>query len=97
MPNHDYRPEEGEDRRREVVQLIADTTGKTAHLRSEFGLLEEGHDHMPLTGWAVVATFVAGELPQITVEPVVDDDCMGPVPLGDLEEELGPLTLLEIL
>ncbi|MFV0135474.1 hypothetical protein ACLGIH_20020 [Streptomyces sp. HMX87] len=92
---HDYRPEEGEDRRREVVQLIPDTTGKIAHLRSEFGL--SGYDELPLTGWAVVATFVAGELPHITVEPVVDDDCMGPVPLGDLEEEAGPLTLLEVL
>lgn len=92
---HDYRPGPGEDRRREVVQLIPDSTGKLARLRSEFGL--EGYDELPLTGWAVVITFLSGEMPQTTVEPVVDDRCMGPVPLGDLEEEAGPLTLLEIL
>lgn len=94
MDRHDYRPGPN-DRRREVVQLIPDKTGKVAHLRSEFGI--EGYDEIPLTGWAVVVTFLAGELPQITVEPVVDDSCMGPVPLGDLEEEAGPLTLLELL
>ncbi|MFC9505384.1 hypothetical protein [Streptomyces sp. NPDC057002] len=91
----DYRPEPHQDPRREVVQLIPDKTSKIARLRSEFGL--EGYDELPLVGWAVVVTFLAGELPQITVEPVVDDDCMGPVPLGDLMEEAGPLTLLEVL
>lgn len=95
MSKHDCRPGPTEDRRREVTQLIPDTTGKVARLRSEIGM--EGYDSLPLTGWAVVATFTAGELPEVTVEPVVDDDCMGPVPLGDLEEEVGPLTLLEIL
>lgn len=91
---HDYRPPPGEVRR-EVTQFLPDNTDKIAHLRSEFGL--DGYDRLPLVGWAVVVTFRAEELPQITVEPVVDDRCMGPVPLGDLEEEAGPLTLLEIL
>ncbi|MFE2539070.1 hypothetical protein [Actinacidiphila glaucinigra] len=90
----DYRPNAGEIRR-EVTQFLPDNTDKTAHLRSEIGL--DGYEHLPLVGWAVVVTFRADEMPQTTVEPVVDDDCMGPVPLGDLEEEAGPLTLLEIL
>ncbi|MFH9731894.1 hypothetical protein [Streptomyces sp. NPDC017260] len=91
----DYRPKAHEDPRREVVQLIPDSTGKIARLHSDFGI--SGYDELPLTGWAVVATFVAGEMPITTVEPVVDDDSMGPIPLGDLMEEVGPLTLLEIL
>ena len=90
---HDYRPPEG-DIRREVTQLIPDSTGKTAHLRSEFGL--DGYSQLPLIGWAVVVTFRAGELPETSVEPVLDDSCMGPVPLSELETEAGPLTLLEI-
>jgi hypothetical protein len=81
--------------RRETVQLIPDTVGKTARFTSEIGV--EGYDCLPLVGWAVVATFTEGELPRLTVEPVVDDDCMGPVALGDLEEEAGPLTLQEIV
>ncbi|WP_369042213.1 hypothetical protein [Streptomyces sp. Midd1] len=81
--------------RRETVQLIPDKVGKTARFRSDSGL--EGYDCMPLVGWAVVATFAEDELPRITVEPVVDDDCHGAIALGDLEEEVGPLTLLEIV
>lgn len=92
---HDYRPQATENPRREVVQLIPDHTSKVARLRSEIGL--SGYEERDLVGWAVVATFVAGELPHLTVEPVVDDDCMGPVPLGDLAEEAGPLSLLEIV
>ncbi|AZM47788.1 hypothetical protein DMB38_20135 [Streptomyces sp. WAC 06738] len=91
----DYRPEPHQDPRREVVQLIPDHTSKIARLHSEIGLC--GYEERDLVGWAVVVTFRAGELPEISVEPVVDDDCMGPVPLGDLMEEAGPLTLLEIL
>ncbi|MEV6310009.1 hypothetical protein AB0M10_15590 [Streptomyces sp. NPDC051840] len=90
----DYRPSPGEVRR-ETVVLIPDTCGKTAVLRSELGL--EGYESLPLIGWAVVATFTHGEMPGITVEPVVEDDCMGSVALGDLAEEAGPLTLTEIL
>lgn len=93
--NADYRPQGHQAPRREVVQLIPDLTNKTARLNSEIGL--KGYEERPLVGWAVVVTFLAGELPQTTVEPVVDDDCMGPVPLGDLMEEAGPLTLVEIL
>lgn len=89
----DYRPPGSF--RRETVQLIPDKVGKTAHFTSEIGLA--GYDCLPLVGWAVVVTFAEDELPRITVEPVVDDDCMGPVALGDLEEEVGPLTLREIL
>ncbi|MFF1693150.1 hypothetical protein ACFVXC_05910 [Streptomyces sp. NPDC058257] len=81
--------------RRETVQLIPDKVGKTARFTSEIGV--QGYDCLPLVGWAVVVTFAPDELPRITVEPVVDDDCMGPVALGDLEEEVGPLTLLEIV
>lgn len=91
----DYRPEPHQDPRREVVLLIPDHTNKLARLRSEIGL--DGYEERDLVGWAVVVTFRAGELPETSVEPVVDDDCMGPVPLGDLMEEAGPLTLLEIL
>jgi hypothetical protein len=91
----DYRPEPHQDPRREVVQLIPDHTSKIARLHSEIGL--SGYEERDLVGWAVVITFLAGEMPQTTVEPVVDDRYMGPVPLGDLEEEAGPLTLLEIL
>lgn len=89
----DYRPAGA--LRRETVQLIPDKVGKTARLQSEIRL--DGYESLPLVGWAVVVTFEEDELPRITVEPVVDDDCMGPVALGDLEEEVGPLTLLEIL
>ncbi|MEU3979611.1 hypothetical protein AB0465_18110 [Streptomyces griseoviridis] len=81
--------------RRETVQLIPDKVGKTARFESEIGV--RGYDCLPLVGWAVVVTFQDDELPRITVEPVVDDDCMGPVAIGDLEEEVGPLTLLEIV
>lgn len=88
-----YRPQGAY--RRETVQLIPDTVGKTAHFRSEMKL--EGYESMPLIGWAVVATFEDDTLPRITVEPVVEDDCHGSIALGDLEEEVGPLTLLEIL
>ncbi|MGW3153695.1 hypothetical protein [Streptomyces sp. NPDC001089] len=81
--------------RRETVQLIPDKVGKTARFRSESGL--DGYDSMPLIGWAVVVTFEEDELPRMTVEPVVDDDDHGSIALGDLEEEVGPLTLLEIV
>ncbi|MEV7902189.1 hypothetical protein [Streptomyces anulatus] len=81
--------------RRETVQLIPDTVGKTAHLRSDFKL--EGYESMPLIGWAVIVIFEEDALPRMTVEPVVEDDCHGSIALGDLEEEVGPLTLLEIL
>ncbi|WP_329271997.1 hypothetical protein [Streptomyces sp. NBC_01451] len=90
---NDYRPPGAF--RRETVQFIPDRFGKTGLFRSELGL--EGYDSLPLVGWALVVTFEADELPRLTVEPVVDDRCMGPVPLGDLEEEVGPLTLLEIV
>ncbi|MET9470546.1 hypothetical protein [Streptomyces sp. NPDC002922] len=89
----DYRPAGA--LRRETVQLIPDKVGKTARFRSEIGL--DGYDCMPLIGWAVVVTFEEDELPRMSVEPVVDDDCHGSIALGDLEEEVGPLTLLEIV
>ncbi|WP_405667921.1 hypothetical protein [Streptomyces sp. NBC_00055] len=89
----DYRPAGA--LRRETVQLIPDKVGKTARFRSEIGLA--GYDCMPLIGWAVVVTFEEDELPRMSVEPVVDDDCHGSIALGDLEEEVGPLTLLEIV
>ncbi|UXX94027.1 hypothetical protein N7U49_21720 [Streptomyces sp. AD2-2] len=89
----DYRPPGAF--RRETVQIFPDKVGKTAVLRSELGL--EGYDSMPLVGWAVVVVFDEDELPRLCVEPVVDDDCHGAIALGDLEEEVGPLTLLEIV
>lgn len=89
----DYRPPGAF--RRETVQLIPDKVGKTVRLRSESELA--GYESMPLIGWAVVVTFEEDELPRITVEPVVEDDCHGSIALGDLEEEAGPLTLLEIV
>ncbi|WP_329147301.1 hypothetical protein OIU91_16900 [Streptomyces sp. NBC_01456] len=89
----DYRPEPC-DNGRVTVQLIPDTTNKTCRFRSEAGL--DGFDEMPLTGWAVVLTLQPGEAPVMTVEPVVDDDCHGPIALGDLEVEVGELTLLEV-
>lgn len=89
----DYRPRGAF--RRETVQLIPDTVGKTARFRSEAEL--EGYEALPLIGWAVVVIFEEDELPRMTVEPVVDDDCHGSIALGDLEEEVGPLTLLEIV
>ncbi|MEW1922285.1 hypothetical protein [Streptomyces sp. NPDC088360] len=90
---NDYRPEGAFHR--ETIQLIPDRFHKTARFRSESEL--EGYDSMPLVGWAVVLTFEKDELPRITVEPVVEDDCHGPIALGDLQEEVGELTLLEIV
>ncbi|MFJ4739055.1 hypothetical protein [Streptomyces sp. NPDC088775] len=89
----DYRPEP-RDNGRITVQLIPDTTNKVARFRSEYGI--DGFDEMPLTGWAVVITLQPDAPPVMTIEPVVDDRCHGPIALGDLEEEVGPLTLLGV-
>ncbi|KJK56212.1 hypothetical protein [Saccharothrix sp. ST-888] len=52
---------------------------------------------VPVVGWAVVLTVPNdGTLPQLTVEPVVDDDDFGPIAIGDLIEEGGAAELVEI-
>ncbi|MFF8283359.1 hypothetical protein ACF06W_11620 [Streptomyces albus] len=78
-----------------TCQIVPDTTGKTALFRSEVGL--DGFERLPLIGWAVVLTVRPGSYPLLSLEPVVDDACHGSIALGDLEEEVGPLTLLEIV
>ena len=83
-----------EDHGRIVAQLIPDNTGKTCQFRSEAGV--EEMEYLDLIGWAVVIRTCEGEMPQVTFEPVVDDECHGPIVLGDLEDEVGPLTLVDI-
>ncbi|MFE2539071.1 hypothetical protein [Actinacidiphila glaucinigra] len=83
-----------EDSNRIVAQLIPDTTGKTCQVRSAAGDTEM--EYLPLVGWAVVIRAREGQMPDVTFEPVVDDECHGPIALGDLEEEVGPLTLVDI-
>ena len=83
-----------EDSNRIVAQLIPDTTGKTVQVRSEAGMPDM--EYLPLAGWAVVLRAREGQTPTVTLEPVVVDDCHGPIALGDLEEEVGPLTLVDI-
>ena len=83
-----------EDSNRIVTQLIPDTTGKTCQFRSESGATDM--EYLPLAGWAVVIRAHEGEMPEVTFEPVVVDECHGPIALGDLEEEVGPLTLVDI-
>ena len=83
-----------EDSNRIVAHLIPDTTGKTCQFRPSSGDTES--EYLPLVGWAVVIRVHEGELPQTTFEPVVHDECHGPIALGDLEEEVGPLTLVDI-
>lgn len=88
----DYRiPPEDSDRI--VTQLIPDSTGKTCQFRSETA---PDMEYLPLVGWAVVIRAREGQMPAVTFEPVVDDECHGPIALGDLEEEVGPLTLVDI-
>ncbi|NIY68032.1 hypothetical protein SMALB_6110 [Streptomyces malaysiensis] len=77
-----------------MTQLIPDTTGKTAQFRSEAGF--DDMEYLPLMGWAIVIRVRPGQLPEVFFEPVVEDRCHGPIALGDLEEEVGPLTLLDI-
>jgi hypothetical protein len=83
-----------EDSNRIVTHLIPDTTGKTCQFRSESG--EAEMQYLPLVGWAVVIRAHEGEMPEVTFEPVVNDEYHGPIALGDLEEEVGPLTLVDI-
>lgn len=83
-----------EDNQRIVAQLIADTTGKTCQFRVLRDL--EDCEYMPLVGWAVVIWAKPGEHPEVTLEPVVDDRCHGPIPLGELEREVGELELVDI-
>ncbi|WNI17600.1 hypothetical protein [Actinacidiphila sp. ITFR-21] len=89
----DYRPDAC-DNRRITTQIIPDDTNKFVRFRSEIGL--DGYEEMPLVAWAVVITLQSGAPPIQTLEPVVDDRCHGPIALGDLELEVGPLTLLEV-
>ncbi|MGW3153694.1 hypothetical protein [Streptomyces sp. NPDC001089] len=83
-----------EDHDRLVTQFIPDTTGKTCEFRSAAG--EGAVESLPLAGWAVVVRSRENKLPDVTYEPVVDDPCHGPIALGDLEREVGPLTLVDI-
>lgn len=83
-----------EDHGRIVTHLIPDTTGKTCQFRSESAEAET--EFLPLVGWAVVIRTREGEMPQVTFEPVVEDEYHGPIALGDLEEEVGPLSLVDI-
>ncbi|MFI9271852.1 hypothetical protein ACIGXM_14195 [Kitasatospora sp. NPDC052896] len=52
---------------------------------------------LPIIGWAVVLTIGETPFPQLTIEPVVEDDCHGPIALGDLLAEGEALSLLEVL
>ncbi|WP_369042212.1 hypothetical protein [Streptomyces sp. Midd1] len=83
-----------EDGNRIVTHLIPDTTGKTCEVRTESGASDS--EYFPVVGWAVVVRVREGELPRVTFEPVVEDEFNGHVVLGDLEEEVGPLTLVDI-
>ncbi|WP_406362494.1 hypothetical protein [Streptomyces sp. NBC_01579] len=82
-----------EDGNRIVTQFIPDTTGKTCEFRP---LSAPDTQFLPLVGWAVVVRSREDKLPEVTYEPVVDDEYRGPIALGDLEEEVGPLTLVDI-
>jgi hypothetical protein len=84
-----------EDENRIVTQLIPDTTGKTCHFRTLPGLEKEA-EYLPLVGWAIVIRVNPGDVPDVALEPVVDDLCHGPIALGDLEQETGELELLDI-
>ncbi|WP_326745276.1 hypothetical protein [Streptomyces sp. NBC_01760] len=83
-----------EDSNRIVTQFIPDTTGKTCEFRHVSAAPDT--QFLPLVGWAVVVRSREDKLPEVTYEPVVDDECHGPIALGDLEEEVGPLTLVDI-
>lgn len=89
VPPYEIPPE---DSNRIVAQLIPDTTGKTC----TFETISDEKLYLPLVGWAVVIRVHPGETPEVFLEPVVDDDCMGPVPQGDLEEEVGGLKLVDV-
>jgi hypothetical protein len=76
---------------RTTIQLHPDTVDHRA-------VIDYGDEHVavPVVGWAVVLTIGDTPVPQITVEPVVEDECHGPIALGDLIEEGDAIGLVEI-
>jgi hypothetical protein len=78
---------------RTTIQLHPDTVGHEAVV----DYVGE-YRAVPVIGWATVLTIPDdGTLPQITVEPVVEDDCHGSIAIGDLIEEGDASGLIEIL
>lgn len=84
-----------EDHDRIVTQYLPDTTGKTCQVSLRDGGVPES-EYLPLVGWAIVVRVREEALPRVTFEPVVDDQYRGHIALGDLEDEIGPLTLVDI-
>jgi hypothetical protein len=77
---------------RTTIQLHPDTVGHEAVV----DYVGE-YRTVPVIGWAVVMTVGDTPMPQITVEPVVEDDCHGSIAIGDLIEEGDASGLIEIL
>lgn len=75
-----------------TCQLIPDSTGKFATLAG----LDDKEFTLPVVGWAVVLEMEDNQLPRLLVEPVVDEECYGPIAVGDLICEEGFLRLVEV-
>lgn len=81
---------------RVTCQLIPDTTGKIAKFHDDDQPVGEPFT-LPIVGWAVVMILNHGTQPLVVVEPVVDEECHGPIALGDLQVECPFLELDEVL
>ncbi|MEU1816071.1 hypothetical protein ABZ543_12870 [Streptomyces roseifaciens] len=74
------------------VQLVPDRTGKNAVFQDTDGSTVS----LPVIGWATVLVLEDGLLPRVSFEPVVDEECFGPIALGCLYAEGAGLELIEV-
>lgn len=51
---------------------------------------------LEVVGWVLVLRLPEDDLPQLSFEPVVDDECFGPISAGDFLYEGGALGLKEV-
>lgn len=52
---------------------------------------------LEVVGWVLVLRLPEDDMPQVAFEPVVDDDCFGPISAGDFLFEGGAIGLKEIV
>jgi hypothetical protein len=51
---------------------------------------------LEVVGWALVLVLPEDDVPRLSFEPVVDDECFGPISAGDFLFEGGAIGLKEI-